>query len=145
MDLYICTKREFYFSKKKRKEKKKGGMYLQPHCLVWNILLWINPQFVIFVNSGRGGKKNHWNSEKTSFKCHLWWGFRGKVIQNLMKGLLFIMLIGWITMGSVAAPVEWHVTIRCVVKPVGGVELKVTTCQGVCSPPVNSAHSVFCR
>lgn len=24
MDLYICTKREFYFSKKKRKEKKKG-------------------------------------------------------------------------------------------------------------------------
>lgn len=79
MDLYICTKREFYFSKKKkRKEKKIKRGYLQPYFTLHglkHLLFWISPHFFFFFFFGelwKGDKEDRWNSKKTTFKPHLY-------------------------------------------------------------------------
>jgi len=93
MDLYICTKREFYFSKKKKKKKIKRG-YLRPHFTLpgpKHLLWWISPHFVIFVNFGRGTRKII-GIQRKPFSNLVFVGFLEEVMQNVTKGQHFIVL-----------------------------------------------------
>lgn len=92
MDLYICTKREFYFSKKRKKRKKKIKRgYLKPHFTLpgpKHLLFWISPHFVIFVNFGT---RKIIGIQRKPHSSLAFVGFLEDVMQNVTKRLFFVL------------------------------------------------------
>lgn len=59
MDLYICTEREFYFSKKKERKKNQKGVLITTLHTVWpETFYWSGSAFILSKNFGRGQERS---------------------------------------------------------------------------------------